>query len=401
MKCKARSKSESASALWSRHHAEWRDTAQVASQWADAGNIDAELLRGNVRGAFWDVIERLGVTLIVSREYEHLLLALSVVDGSPHVSFFNMPHPSGLAVDRQRGVVHVASTRNPNQVYELMPATGVMSRLDVRLDFAAPRALVPVSSHFFPGCMYMHDLSMVGGVLHANAVGQNAVVRLDSAGSYERVWWPRCIETEDGPVFGQNHIQLNSIAAGTDIASSFFSASSERMSSRRPGHRNYPVDGQGVIFSGATREAVVRGLTRPHSARLHRGQIFVDNSGYGELGYGAGEKIEVVARLPGWTRGLCLIDNVAFVGTSRIIPRFCQYAPGVDVNKSVCGIHAVDIESGRALGSLTWPVGNQIFSIEWVPGSFSPGFPFSLSRRSQREKLLFYAFTTSNTEGMS
>src|SRR5439155_7446833 len=98
------------------------------------------------------------------------------------------------------------------------------------------------------------------------------------------VWWPRCIETADGPDFGRNYLQLNSIAAGPDLAGSFFSASTDQPSARRPGHRNFAVDRRGVIFAGATREAVVRGLTRPHSARLQGGRVWVDNSGYGELG---------------------------------------------------------------------------------------------------------------------
>ena len=70
---------------------------------------------------------------------------------------------------------------------------------------------------------------MIGGDLHANAVGENAVVRLDDDGRAQRVWWPKCIETESGPVFGRNHLQLNSIAAGNDLADSYFSASSRQV----------------------------------------------------------------------------------------------------------------------------------------------------------------------------
>ena len=180
-----------------------------------------------------------------------------------------LPHPSGLAVAAER--VTVASTRNPNQLVELAPAA------------VEGRPLVPVRTEFHPGSLYLHDLAYVGGVLHGNAVGQNAVVRLDG-GRAERVWWPKAIETEAGPDFSRNYLQLNSIAAGPSLEASFFSASAERMSSRRPGHRNFPVDGRGVVFSGATREPVVRGLTRPHSARLHEGRLWVESSGYGELG---------------------------------------------------------------------------------------------------------------------
>ncbi len=386
-------------ALWSEHHARWRDPAQVASHWEDAGRTDPRLLRHVARGPWWDTLAASQVTLLVTREYEHLVLALRADDRGPVVSYMPLPHPSGLAVDRARGVVHVASTRNPNQVYDLMPVTGQTPRLDVapgsRGAGRQERPLAPVRSRFLPGCLYLHDLALVGGDLYANAVGQNAVVRLREDGRHEPVWWPRCIETKEGPIFGRNHLQLNSIAAGADLRGSFFSASTDTPSARRPGHRNFPVDKRGVVFSGETREPVARGLTRPHSARLHGGRVWVDNSGYGELGVAEGGGFSPVARLPGWTRGLCFHGAVAFVGTSRVIPRFRRYAPGLDVDRSVCGVHAVDTRTGETLGSLVWPCGNQIFAIDWMPSRETSGFPrvAGAGRARGRERELFYTFS--------
>jgi uncharacterized protein (TIGR03032 family) len=381
-------------ALWARHNAEWRDGAQIASQWREAGSVDPRLLRGRATGDWWDVLEAAGITLLVTREYEHLLIALRAEAGRPAMSFFPLPHPSGLAVDRARGTVHVASTRNPNQLFEFAPSTGQLPRLDVAARASVGRPLLPVRSNLYPGCLYLHDLALVDGELLGTAVGENAVVRFDHGDGYERIWWPRCIETGRGPVFGRNHIQLNSIAAGTDLASSFFSASTDVMTRRRPGHRNFSVDRRGVIFSGATREPIVRGLTRPHSARLHGRRLWVANSGYGELGVVVDGAFEPVSRLRGWTRGLCFHRHVAFVATSRVIPRFRSYAPGLDVEKSVCGVHAIDARDGTVRGSLLFPDGNQIFAVDWLPARVTHGFPFSAGRRNrERERRLFYSFT--------
>jgi uncharacterized protein (TIGR03032 family) len=336
---------------WSVHDAEWRDPRQVVALWAGG---ERPSLRTRVRGGFWEALE--GVCLLVTREYEHLVVALAG-GGQTHMA---LPHPSGLAVSDER--VTVASTRNPNQLVELRPAD------------AKGRPLVPVRTAFHPGALYLHELAYVGGVLHGNAVGQNAVVRLDRERA-ERVWWPKAIETDAGPDFSRNYLQLNSIAAGSSVESSFFSASADRTSSRRPGHRNFPVDRRGVIFSGRTREPVVSGLTRPHSARLHEGELWVDNSGYGEVGVADAGRFQAVARLPGWTRGLAFHGDVALVGTSRVIPRFRMYAPGLDLDRSVCGVHAVDTRRGDVLGSLVWPEGNQVFAVEAVPLSLTSGFP--------------------------
>ncbi len=384
-------------ALWARHSAQWRDPAQIASQWREAARVDRRLLQHRTRGAWWPTLAELGVTLLVTREYEHLVMALRATGAGPEMTYLPMPHPSGLAVDEARGVVHLASTRNPNQVYDLAPVTGVVPRSDVAIRPPQGRPLVPVRSRFYPGSLYLHDVALLGGELLATAVGQNAVVRLAGDGSCERIWWPRSIEDRGGG-FDRNTLQLNSIAAGTDLASSYFSASAETPSARRPGHRNFPVDRRGVLFSGATREPLARGLTRPHSARLYRDRIWVDDSGYGELVAVDPENggKETVARLPGWTRGLCFAGKVAIAGTSRVIPRFRQYAPGLEVETSECGLHAIDTETGRLLGSLIWPWGNQIFAVEHAPREMTTGFVFNArgQRARRREKELFYAFDT-------
>jgi uncharacterized protein (TIGR03032 family) len=232
---------------------------------------------------------------------------------------------------------------------------------------------------------------MIGTRLYANSVGQNVVVAVGD-GTAEPVWWPASIESHGRPRTDRNYIQLNSIAGGDDLNGSFFSASGERPGRLRPGHLAYPVDGRGVIYSGATREPVVRGLTRPHSARLYGGRLWVDNSGYGELGFAVDGRLQPIAKLPGWTRGLAFVDDVAFVGTSRVIPRFRRYAPGLDVERSVCGVHAVDTRTGKLLGSLTFPAGNQIFAIEPVPAAWSGGFPFYRGSSSAATRSLFYAY---------
>src|SRR6185503_17047718 len=152
--------------------------------------------------------------------------------------------------------------------------------------------------------------------------------------------------SERGPRLDRNYLQLNSVAAGETLAASYFGASAAVPSRRRPGHLNFPVDRRGVVFSGATREVVGVGLTRPHSARIFRSEVWVDNSGYGELGRMVAGRFEPVIRLPGWTRGLFFADDIAFVGTSRVLPKYRHYAPGLEPERCQTGIHAVEVKTG-------------------------------------------------------
>lgn len=376
---------ESHEPVWEAHSRTWRDPSQVVGFAGTAPALHPEALKATTAGPFWDLLANLGVALLVSREYEHLLVHLSAPGGQARTTFLQVPHPSGLAYDAARGSVHVACTRNPNQVLDLEPVSGYLERADSTAPPQPHGTLLPTRSRYYPGSLYLHDLALIDGELHGNAVGHNAIVRLPESGGFERVWWPASIEADGSPDFTANHLQLNSIAPAATLAESWFTASGAAAEQFRPGDPTSPVDGLGVALDGRSREARVQGLTRPHSARLHDGALWLDNSGYGELRRAELTPAtgmlgsDVVAALPGWTRGLVLVDDIAFVGTSRVIPRFAQYAPGLDPGTATCGIHTVDLRSGAVLAGLTWPAGNQIFAIEALPQAFSPGLPGAIN----------------------
>jgi len=388
------SRDAAAKTLWDKHAIMWRQPSQIIGAWWDAPEPDPRTFEYRVRGPWWDLLDEAGITLLASREYEHFVLAMNGHGGRGHLSYMPLPHPSGLAVDRDNNRLLIASTRNPNQVIEMQAISCVSSRRGGGASEAVRSSLVPKRTWFFPGSLYLHDLAFIGGKLHGNAVGQNAVVCFSDDGTYKRVWWPNSLDALGAERFDRNYLQLNSIAAGDELKSSFFSASVDAPSGRRPGHRNFLVDKRGVIFGGKTRQPICTGLTRPHSARLHQGQIWVDNSGYGEVGIVREKKLEVVARLKGWTRGICCRPGIAFVGTSRVIPRFQHYAPGLNMEESVCGIHAISTNNGSVLASIHWPQGNQIFAIEWLPTSETFGFPFrrGWTRRRAHYEQLFYRY---------
>ena len=52
-----------------------------------------------------------------------------------------------------------------------------------------------------------------------------------------------------------------------------------------------------------------------------------------------------------------------------------MYAPGLDLERSVCGVHALDARSGDVMGSLVWPEGDQVFAVEALPTELTSGFP--------------------------
>lgn len=375
--------SESLDAVWEEHSLRWRNPIQICSQWEDAEKLGAELFDFKVSGDFWSILDETKATLFISREYEHFVIALSVLNSKPRISYLAMPHPSGIACNRKTGEVYVASTRNPNQLYLLRGIVSVFDRSDLSIssemkaELGRLRPLSPAQTWFYPGSLYVHDIALGDdGEVYANLVAHNSVGALNKDGSFSRLWWPQCIEKNGRADFSLNYLQLNSIAMGSSLESSFFSASCDVLGPELPGQHNFPVDKRGVIFSGKTREVIARGLTRPHSARFMADQLWVDNSGYGQVGIVESGGFEPVCSLEGWTRGLAFLGNWGIVGTSRVIPKFSHYAPGLKVEKSQCGVHWFEPKSGKIHGSLIWPSGNQIFAIDWLPRNLSSGFMF-------------------------
>jgi uncharacterized protein (TIGR03032 family) len=354
--------------LWDNQKKSLRDPREIWTYKEESSGINKNSLGYKADRPFIQLLAKLGITLFISREYENLLISI-YSDGERLIQRYTpIAHPSGVVCDRKAGLMYVASTRNPNIIYQFrICGPGFQQR--VGHPMLSEKLMVVSRTKYYPGMYYFHDLSLISGELYANAVGLNGIVKINMSNHLPELisWYPKCIENKKGlPRIDANYIQLNSIAEGGSLESSYFSASSDKISKRRPGHLNYPVDRRGVIISGATRETVARGLTRPHSARLNRGKIWVANSGYGEFGFISGESFEPIIKLNGWTRGVCIHNNIAFVATSRVIPQYRHYAPGLDGIKDQCALHAISLSTGKIVGSVKWPAGNQVFAIDYL-----------------------------------
>ena len=268
---------------WSAQAALWRDPAAAVSLHAQAP-IDRRLLAGKARGDFWDLLQGLGITLLVGREYEHFVMALTVRDGKPFATYMPLPHPSGIAVDRRRGRVFIASTRNPNQIYLFRPLAGMLARKDRPQPETGDRPLMPVASPV----LARQPVHSRPGDDRRRAPCERRRTQCDRAASTDaRAGLVAALHRAARRAGLRPQLHPAQFDRGRQDARGVILFRFRRdLGTRFPGKRNYPVDGRGVIFSGATREPVVRGLTRPHSARLWRRRLWVNNSGYGEFGVG-------------------------------------------------------------------------------------------------------------------
>jgi uncharacterized protein (TIGR03032 family) len=132
----------------------------------------------------------------------------------------------------------------------------------------------------------------------------------------------------------------------------------------------------GVLLEVPSGEAVASGLSMPHSPRWHDGRLWVLESGKGEIGVvdAAAGRVETVARLPGFTRGLAIAGGYAFVGLSQVRESVFGGIPlGERLEERVCGVWAIDLASGKVAGFLRFEDAIQeIFEVAFLPGMRFP-----------------------------
>ena len=133
----------------------------------------------------------------------------------------------------------------------------------------------------------------------------------------------------------------------------------------------------GLLLDVASSEVAIGGLSMPHSPRHHQGRLWLLESGTGSLcvaDLDAGS-VEVVAELPGFTRGLAFAGRTAFVGLSQIreSATFADLPVTRRLRDRECGVWTVDLVTGETSGFLRFDnLVHEIFDIAVLDGHRFP-----------------------------
>jgi uncharacterized protein (TIGR03032 family) len=145
----------------------------------------------------------------------------------------------------------------------------------------------------------------------------------------------------------------------------------------------------GVVVDVASNEVVCRGLSMPHSPRLHGDRLWMLNSGTGEVGTVdlARGRFEPVAFCPGFVRGLSFIGPYALVGLSE--PRENRTFAGLPLQDRLatenvgarCGVYVIDTRTGDIVHWLRIEgVVKELYDVIGLPGISRP---YMIGFRSQ------------------
>jgi uncharacterized protein (TIGR03032 family) len=306
------------------------------------------------------LLSELRLSLLVTT-YEAGKLVILRSDGTTLNAHFRvLERPMGVGAQGARLAVGCKTTINS---YVDVPA--VAAKLEGKHDACfIPRAL------HYTGEIDVHDVALDpdGNVWFVNTAF-SCVCTLAPDASFVPRWRPPFVSSYTP----NDHCHLNGLCLAGG-APKYVTALGETDSDH--GWRETMASG-GLLYDVALERTLLRGLSMPHSPRIHAGRIWFLESGHGALCEAdpVNGTYRTVARLPGITRGLAFAGPLAFVGLSTA--RKQRSFGGLPILESgaelVCGVYVVHLETGQVVGLVRFDGGvNEIFAIEVLRGVTFP-----------------------------
>ena len=311
--------------------------------------------------SFVALLRQLGASLLITTYQANKLLVARAAGAGLSMLVRTFDRPMGLAVDARR-----LSIGTRDQVWFLRNAPGIAPRVEPAGHHDA--CFLPRSCHM-TGDIGVHELAWVGEELWVVNTRFSCLCTLHPDFSFVPRWRPPFITA----LAAEDRCHLNGLAVA-DGRPKYVTALGE--TDTAGGWRADKPQG-GCLIDVPSGGIVARGLSMPHSPRLHDGRLWLLESGTGRLllvDAASGQR-ETVAELPGFARGLAMCGPYAFIGLSKI--RATSAMDGVPLaqrrGQLKCGIGVVDLRDGRVIALLEFQTAvEEIFDVQLLPGSRFP-----------------------------
>lgn len=314
---------------------------------------------------FPELLRELGISLVVSTYQAGKLIIVRAQGEELNTHFRPFFSPMGVAYDADSGRLAVGAK---HEVWEFRNQPDVSRKLEPLGECDA--AFMPRLTHH-SGDIRIHEIGYIGRELWAVNTRFSCLCTFDGNNSFIPRWRPpfiTALSPEDrchlnGMTIVDGRVKYVTCLGATDTGG---------------GWRENKRDG-GLLLDVESGEVLVRGLSMPHSPRVYAGKMWLLESGHGTLStvdLHAG-KTEVVAKLPGFTRGFDFFGPFAFIGLSQV--RESAVFSGIPLveklaeNERTCGVYVVDIRSGNIVAFLRFEgIVQEIFAVTVLPGMTHP-----------------------------
>jgi uncharacterized protein (TIGR03032 family) len=305
--------------------------------------------------SFPHVLHSAGASLLATNYQSGLVVAIRADHDNLPVMASTIRGPMGMALENGR--LAIGST---TQIFLFQDAVPRDRRPDPR---SGPDARFLPRWASFTGNMFVHELAWAGQELWITSARFSCLCTLDSAYSFMPRWRPPFVSA----LTAEDRCHLNGLCV---VNGRPRYVTAHGATDTPGGWRDGKANG-GVLIDVDSGEVVLGGLCMPHSPRFHDDKLWLLDSGRGSLGFvDSSGRYQLVAELPGFTRGLEFAGPYAFVGLSQV--RQTSAYSGIPVERlpeRICGIWVVDIRTGETVASLRFlAVVEEVFALQLLPG---------------------------------
>ena len=217
---------------------------------------------------------------------------------------------------------------------------------------------------YHTGDLDLHDLAYQDGEIIAVNTRFSCICRFDENFSFTPIWTPNFV-SKNTP---EDRCHLNGLEMENDQPKYVTAlGSGDNKESWRD-----DIKTGGILMDVPTNKILLDNLAMPHSPRLYDGRLFILESAKGELIEVDRETLvkKKVVKLNGLVRGLSIINNLAFIGISKVRENSSTFSKLDDsVKADYASIYIVDINHGAILGQLTFKGGiEEIYDIRLLNG---------------------------------
>jgi uncharacterized protein (TIGR03032 family) len=312
--------------------------------------------------SFPALLHRLGISLVVTTYQSGRLILIRAENATTLNTHFRMfASPMGVAVANGRIAL---GTEREVWLYRDQPAVAAKVEPLGKHD----ACFVPRRIHV-TGDIRIHEIGFASNELWIVNTRFSSLCTLDEESSFVPRWRPPFV-THLAP---DDRCHLNGMAIVDDRVRYVTAFGATNTGG---GWRENKANG-GLLLDVDSGEIVLRGLSMPHSPRRYDGRFFVLESGKGTIAEAdlAAGRVETIAELPGFTRGLAFAGPFAFVGLSQV--RESNVFGGIPLTERVaerqCGVYVIDLRTGETAAFLRFEGDVQeIFDVQVLPGMRYP-----------------------------
>lgn len=300
-----------------------------------------------------ELLTKTNSSVVMSTYQTNRVITLREELGKLNTHYIALPKPMGIALG-PNGRLAVGTQREVVTYRNQVAVARKRTTPKVR-----DACFIPRGTHV-TGDIAIHDMAYSGTELWIVNTRFSALCTLDDDHNFTPRWRPPFVSAfaaEDrchlnGMTLVDGQPKYVTCLAATDTAG---------------GWRQHKEDG-GVIVDVETNQILVEGLSMPHSPRWYNNQLFVLESGKGSIGRVdlANGRVDTIAELPGFTRGLAFLGPYALVGLSQVRESMFGGLPLTRrEGERYCGVWIVDLRNGQIAGFLRFEgTVHEIFDVQ-------------------------------------